>query len=71
MQACGFQITQALRTMNLVNCLGYLQFNEDDVFDEQVNSVFPDHDPIVSNDHVMLLRDGEPSLAELVRQAFS
>ena len=34
MQACGFQIVQALREMNLVNRLGYLQFDEDDVFDE-------------------------------------
>ena len=34
MQACGFQIIQALRAMNLVDRLGYLQFDEDDVFDE-------------------------------------
>jgi hypothetical protein len=59
MQACGCQIIQALRVMNLVDRLGYLQFDEDDVFDEQVNSIFPDHDPIVPNDHGMLLRDGE------------
>jgi hypothetical protein len=34
MQVCGFQIVQALREMNLVDRLGYLQFDEDDVFDE-------------------------------------
>jgi hypothetical protein len=68
MQACGFQIIQTLREMNLVDRLGYLQFDEDDVFDELVNSIFPDHDPIVSNDHGMLLRDGESRLAELVHQ---
>ncbi len=34
MQACGFQIIQALRAMNLVDRPGYLQFDEDDVFDE-------------------------------------
>jgi hypothetical protein len=34
MQACGFQIIQTLREMNLVDRLGYLQFDEDDVFDE-------------------------------------
>jgi hypothetical protein len=34
MQACGFQIIQALRAMNLVDRLGYLQFDEDYVFDE-------------------------------------
>jgi hypothetical protein len=33
-QARGFQIIQALRVMNLVDRLGYLQFDEDDVFDE-------------------------------------
>jgi hypothetical protein len=32
--ACGFQIIQTLRVMNLVDRLGYLQFDEDDVFDE-------------------------------------
>jgi hypothetical protein len=68
MQACGFQIIQALRAMNIVDRPGYLQFDEDDVFDKQVNSIFPDHDPIVSNDHGMLLRDGEPRLAQLVDQ---
>jgi hypothetical protein len=68
MQPCGFQIIEALGEMNLVDCLGYLQLDEDDVFDEQVNSIFPDHDPIVPNDHGMLLRDGEPRLAELVHQ---
>jgi hypothetical protein len=36
-QACGFQIIQALRAMNLVDLLGYLQFDEDGAFDEQVN----------------------------------
>ena len=71
MQACGFQIIQTLREMNLVDRLGYLQLDKDDVFDEQVNSIFPDHDPIVSNDHGMLLRDREPSLAELVFQCVS
>ena len=54
--------------MNLVDRLGYLQFDEDDVFDELVNSIFPDHDPIASNDHGVLLRDGEPRLAQLVHQ---
>ena len=49
--------------MNLVDPLGHLQFNKDDVFDEWVNSIFPDHDPIASNDHGMLLRDSEPRLA--------
>jgi hypothetical protein len=34
MQAFGFQIMQALRVMNLVDCPGYLQFDEDDVLDE-------------------------------------
>ena len=34
MQACGFQIIQTPRVMNLVDRLGYLQFDEDDVFDE-------------------------------------
>jgi hypothetical protein len=34
MQACGFQIIQALRDMNLIDPFGYLQFDEDDVFDE-------------------------------------
>ena len=34
MQARGFQIIQALRAMNLVDRLGYLQFDEDDLFDE-------------------------------------
>ena len=38
MQACGFQIIQTLRAMNLVNRLGYLQFDKDDVFDEKVYS---------------------------------
>jgi hypothetical protein len=33
MQACGFQIIQALRTMNLVDRLGYLRFGEDNAFD--------------------------------------
>jgi hypothetical protein len=41
MQARGFQIIQALRTMNLVDRFGYLQFDEDDAFDEQVNRLFP------------------------------
>jgi hypothetical protein len=50
--------------MNLVDRLGYLQFDEDDVFDEQVNGIFPDHDSVVSNGHRMLLRDGKPRLAE-------
>jgi hypothetical protein len=71
MQARRFQIIQALRAMNLVDCLGYLQFDEDDVFNEQVNSIFPDYDPVVPNDHGMLLRDGEPRLAEFVPNAFS
>ena len=68
MQACGFQIIQALRVMNLIDRPRDLQFDEDDVFDEQVDSIFSDHDPIVSNDHGMLLRDGEPGLADLVHQ---
>ena len=34
MQARGLQIVQALRAMNLVDRLGCLQFDEDDVFDE-------------------------------------
>jgi hypothetical protein len=34
MQSCGFQIIQALRAMNVVDRLGYLQFDEDYVFDE-------------------------------------
>ena len=34
MQASGFQIVQAPRAMNLVDRLGYLQFDEDDLFDE-------------------------------------
>jgi hypothetical protein len=68
MQARGFQIIQALRAMNLVDRLGYLQLDEDHAFDEQVNSIFPDHDPIVPNDHGMLWRHGEPRLAKLVHQ---
>jgi hypothetical protein len=55
--------------MNIVDRLRHLQLDEDDVFDEQVNSIFPDHDPIVSNNHGMLLRDGEPRLAQLVHQS--
>jgi hypothetical protein len=57
------------RVMNLVDPLGYLQFDEDGVFDEQVSRIVPDHRPIVSNDHAMLPRDAEPSLAKLVRQS--
>ena len=68
MQACGFQIIPTLRVMNLVDRLGYLQFDEDDVFDEQINSIFPDHDPIVSSGHAMLLQDGEPRLAQIVHR---
>jgi hypothetical protein len=68
MQVRGFQIIQALRAVNLVDRLGYLQFDEHAVCDQQVNSIFPDLDPIVSNDHGMLLRDGEPRLAQLVHQ---
>jgi hypothetical protein len=34
MQVRGFQIIQALRPMNLVDRLGHLQFDEDDVVDE-------------------------------------
>ncbi len=34
MQACGFQVVQALRAMNVVDRLGYFQFNENRVFDE-------------------------------------
>jgi hypothetical protein len=63
-----FQAVQQNLAMNIVDRPGYLQLDEDDVFDEQVNSIFPDHDPIVSNNHGMLLRDGEPRLAQLVRQ---
>jgi hypothetical protein len=69
MQACGLQIIQALRAMDLVDRLGYLQFDQDDVFDEQVSRIVSDHDPIVSNDHTMLLRDGDPSFPELVKQS--
>jgi hypothetical protein len=61
---------QTLRAMNLVDRPGYLQFDEDDVLDEQVNR-YSDYDPIVPNDHGMLLRDGEPRLAEFVPNAFS
>ncbi len=41
MQARGFQIIQALRAMNLVDRLSDLQFDEDDVFDKQVNRIVP------------------------------
>jgi hypothetical protein len=34
MQACGFQIIQGLRAMNLVDRPGHLQSDEDDMFDE-------------------------------------
>ena len=34
MQVRGFQIIQALRPMKLVDRLGHLQFDEDDVVDE-------------------------------------
>ena len=69
MQTCGFQIIQALRAMNLVDRPGYFQFDEDHVFDEQVNRIVPDHNAIVSNDHAMLLRDGDSGLAKLVQQS--
>src|SRR5271170_7414633 len=65
MQTCGFQIIQALRASN------HVQFDEDDVFDEQVNGIFPDRDPFVSNDHGKLLRDGESRLAWRVHQCVS
>jgi hypothetical protein len=38
------------------------------MFDQEVYGIFPDHDPFISNDHGMLLRDGEPGLSELVHQ---
>jgi hypothetical protein len=40
MQACGFQIIQTLRAMNLVDRLGYFQSTRTNTFDEQVNSIF-------------------------------
>jgi hypothetical protein len=55
--------------MNIVDPLGGFQFDEDDVFDEQVNGIVPDHNPIISNNDAMSLRDGEPSLPELVHQS--
>jgi hypothetical protein len=42
-----------------------------DVFVEQVNRIFPDHDPIVSNDHGMVLRDASPDLRSSCTNAFS
>ena len=69
MQARGFQIIQALRAMNLFDRFGCLQFDEDDVLDEGVSHIVHDHNPAVSNDHAMLLRDGDSSLAKLVQQS--
>jgi hypothetical protein len=66
-QAGGFQIIQALRAMNLVDRFHRFQFDEDDALDKQINGIFTDHDPIVSNDHWMLLRDRESRLAQLVQ----
>jgi hypothetical protein len=62
-QAGGFQIIQALRAMNLVDRFHRFQFDDDDARDKQINGIFTDHDPIVPNDHWMLLRDRESRLA--------
>ena len=55
MQARRFQIIQALHPMNLIDPLRRLQFDQNVTFNERVNRIVPDHDPIVSNGHAMLL----------------
>ena len=55
MQARHFQIIQALRPMNFVDPLRRLQFDQNVTFNERVNRIVPDHDPIVSNGHAMFL----------------
>jgi hypothetical protein len=46
MQARGLQTIQALRAMQRANRPGLLRF------DKQINSLFPDHDPVVPNDQL-------------------
>ena len=69
MQARGLQVVQALRSMDVVDCLGHFQFDNDDTLDKQVNSIVANHDPIVPNHHSMLLQDGEPGLAQFMHQS--
>ena len=54
-QGRGFQVIQTLRLMNLVDPFGDFQFDEDDGFNEKIGRVFPDRDPIIPQDHAMLL----------------
>ena len=51
-----------------MSSIAFATFNKDALFHKQINSKFPDHDPIVPNGHRVLLRDGKPSLAQLMHQ---
>jgi hypothetical protein len=67
MQACGFQVIQALRAMNLVDTLA--TFNSMTTLSSTSRSTaYSDYDPIAPNDHGMLVRHGKPRLAQLVHQ---
>src|SRR5271166_161693 len=67
-QARRFEIVQALRPMNLVERPDRLQLHQDRVLDQQVHGIFANHDAVIPNGHSMLLRDGKPSLPQLMRQ---
>ena len=71
MQACGFQIIQALRAMNVVDRLGHLQFDEDDVFDKQVNGISPTTIPSYRTAMGCCCETANPDLRSSCTNAFS
>jgi hypothetical protein len=65
---CG-QIIDALRGLCTVQRLAGFQFDDDGVLDEQTDDILPRDDIIIVNGKRLLLRDGKPCIAQLMRQS--
>jgi hypothetical protein len=66
-QPGGAQVVDALRAMDVRHCLGGLQFHDHRFFDQQVDRVFTNNDPVLDDDNAALLYDREAGFAKLVR----
>ncbi len=58
-QARVAKVVDALGAMDVGHCLGGVQFHDHRCFDQQVDRVVTNDDPIVADDDAALLRDRE------------
>jgi hypothetical protein len=68
MQSGRLQIVEALRGMRVIQSLDRFQFDDKSRLDQQVDIISPEDHPIIYNSDSMLLRDVQPTFAQLVHQ---